>query len=123
MPTDASKLMGGNKHGTSSEKRVTLNLADDYYQIAENAKYNYSNDETGKQTNTHEGVKEWHYFVNDIYFIEDGQKGMSPYRVSINVKEKNDGSYVYSYSAEKERRLSTRQTLHADVNNEAKTSK
>ena len=45
--TDASKLMGGNRHGTSSDQRVTLDLADDYYQIAEEAEYNYSKSETG----------------------------------------------------------------------------
>ena len=26
--TDASKLMGGNRHGSASEQRVTLDLAD-----------------------------------------------------------------------------------------------
>lgn len=55
--TDASKLMGGNRHGTSSEQRVTLDLADDYYQIASEAKYNYSKDETGKELTTHEACK------------------------------------------------------------------
>ena len=47
-PTDASKLTGGNRHGTHSEQRVTLDLADDYYTIASDAKYNYSKMETGK---------------------------------------------------------------------------
>ena len=51
--TDASKLMGGNRHGTSSDQRVTLDLADDYYQIAEEAEYNYSKSETGKESATH----------------------------------------------------------------------
>ena len=34
--------------------------------------------------------------------------------VTINVKEKADGEYVYSFNAEKE--FSTQRTLHADVN-------
>lgn len=114
--TDASKLMGGNRHGTAAEQRVTLSLADDYYQIATDASYNYSKDELGKQSDTHKGVKQWHYFVNDILFQEQGEEKMTPYRVTINVKERSDGHFVYSFSAEKQKGNSnTRQTLHADV--------
>lgn len=46
---------------------------------------------------------------------------MKPYRVTINVKERDDGSFVYSYNAdaqcdiETKQRPSTRQTLHAAV--------
>ena len=116
IPTDASKLMGGNRHGTSSEQRVTLDLADDYYQIASESQYNYSKDETGKDNPTHKDVTKWHYFINDIYFAEYDSNEYEPYRVSINVKEKVDGEYVYSFSAEKERESDTPRTLHAVVN-------
>ena len=113
--TDASKLMGGNRHGTASEQRVTLDLADDYYQIASDAVYNYSKDEKGKTTETHRGVTQWHYFINDILFQEYGQKETTPYRVTINVKERSDGHFVYSFSAERQNKgSSTRRTLHAD---------
>ena len=114
--TDASKLMGGNRHGNAVEQRVTLDLADDYYQIAEEAKYNYSKDETGKDSATHKDVKVWHYFVNDIYFAEQGSDELTPFTVSINVKEKENGHFFYSFSAEKTEGTSTRRTLHADVN-------
>lgn len=114
--SDATKLMGGNRHGTAGEQRVTLDLADDYYQIASEATYNYSKTEEGKDTATHEGVKEWHYFINDILFQEYGETKTTPYRVTINVKERSDGSFVYSFNAEKQNeRPSTRRTLHADV--------
>lgn len=53
--SDASKLMGGNRHGSGSEQRVTLDLADDYYEIAAESTYNYSKSETGKSSATHEG--------------------------------------------------------------------
>lgn len=113
--TDASKLMGGNRHGTASEQRVTLDLADDYYQIASDAVYNYSKDEEGKTTETHRGVTQWHYFISDILFQEYGQKETTPYRVTINVKERSDGHFVYSFSAERQNKgSSTRRTLHAD---------
>lgn len=116
IPTDASKLMGGNRHGTSSEQRVTLDLADDYYQIASESQYNYSKDETGRDNPAHKDVTRWHYFINDIYFAEYDSDNYEPYRVSINVKERADGEYVYSFSAEKQRESDTPRTLHAVVN-------
>lgn len=120
IPTDASKLMGGNRHGNASEQRVTLDLADDYYQIASESGYNGFKEETGKDSPTHDNVKEWHYFVNDILFQEYGETETAPYRVTINVKERSDGSFVYSFNAEREdKRPSTRRTLHADVNQTA----
>ncbi len=113
--TDASKLMGGNRRGSAGDRRVTLDLADDYYKIASEAVYDYSSKEIGKDSPTHEGVKEWHYFVNDIYFAEKGSKDYEPYTVTINVKERDDGAFVYSFSAEKNSEHITRQTLYADV--------
>lgn len=120
--SDASKLMGGNRHGSAAEQRVTLDLADDYYEIAEGATYNYSKAETGKDSVTHQGVKQWHYFVNNILFQEYGESETAPYRVTINVKERSDGSYVYSFNAERQNeRSSTRRTLHADVRDNAES--
>lgn len=100
--SDASKLMGGNRHGSGSEQRVTLDLADDYYEIAAESTYNYSKSEMGKPSATHEGVKQWHYFINDILFQEYGEKETTPYRVTINVKERSDGEFVYSFNAERQ---------------------
>lgn len=115
--SDASKLMGGNRHGSGSEQRVTQDLADDYYEIAAESTYNYSKSEMGKPSATHEGVKQWHYFINDILFQEYGEKETTPYRVTINVKERSDGEFVYSFNAERQNeRMSTRRTLHAAVN-------
>ena len=113
LKTDASKIAGGNRMGSASEQRVTLDLADDYYEIAENSVYNYSKFETGKNNKTHENVIMWHYFFSNIYFSEYGKSELIPYTVTINVKEKKSGDYVYSFSAEKE--FSTRRTLHAGV--------
>ena len=118
VQTDARKIMGGNRHGNAAEQRVTLDLADDYYEIAEGSTYNYSKAESGKDSSTHQGVKQWHYFVNDILFQEYGEKETTPFRVTINVKERGDGSFVYSFSAEKQKeRPSIRRTLHADDTN------
>ena len=71
---------------------------------------------------THRDVKNWHYFINDILFQEHGETEANPYRVSINVKEKPDGNFVYSFSAEKqEKKLSTQRTLHAAVTSATKS--
>lgn len=122
--SDASKLMGGNRHGSAAEQRVTLDLADDYYEIAAESTFNYSKKETGKSSVTHKGVNQWHYFINDILFQEYGEKESTPYRVTINVKERSDGEYVYSFSAERQNeRSSTRRTLHADVTPSAESGK
>ncbi len=45
---------------------------------------------------------------------EYGEEKYTPYSVTINVKEKDDGEHVYSFNAEKE--SSTQRTLHAAVN-------
>ena len=112
--SDASKIAGGNRHGTSAEQRVTLDLGPDYHSILSESRYNYSKGETGKDTFTHEGVKTWHYYVDEIYFAEKGSKEFNPYTVSINVKEKDNGAFVYSFSAEKGE-FDTPGTLHAPV--------
>ncbi len=91
IPTDSSKLAGGNRHGNHTEQRVTLDLADDYYEIASESVYNYSKEETGKESEAHVDVKMWHYFVNDIYFSEYGSDELTPYTVTVNVKEKMMG--------------------------------
>lgn len=111
---DASKIAGGNRHGTSAEQRVTLDLGADYHSILSESSYNYSKEESGKATFAHNGVKTWHYYVDEIYFAEKGTKDFKPYTVSINVKEKDDGAFVYSFSAEKGE-FSTPGTLHAPV--------
>jgi len=100
IQTDVSKLLAGNRHGSAKDRRVTLDLADDWYEIAETSTYDYSKAETGKSADTHRRVKEWHYFVNDIMFQEYGQSETSPYLVIINIKERDDGHFIYSISAE-----------------------
>lgn len=99
VETDARKLAGGNNLGNAKERRVTLDLADDYYRIAQEANYDHSTPEEGKIIATHDGVKTWHYFADNILFQEYGETDTTPYRVVINIKEKNDGEFVYSFSA------------------------
>lgn len=96
--TDLGKVMS-NKNGSGGDRNVTLNLADDLYDLARTSVYMVSEDEHGKNTSTHQDVKRWHYFFNDI--IYRGNNGDVPYTVWLDVKEKSDGGYVYQLYAKK----------------------
>ena len=117
--SDAAKLAAGNRHGTAGEKRVTLNLADDFYRIIQESTYSGSKAETGKTSDTHAGVNMWRYFVNPILYIERSGDETTPYTVSIDVKQKDNGNFVYSFHAERDAKNNGQpapQTLHAAVN-------
>lgn len=97
--TDLGKVMS-NRNGSSGDRNVTLNLADDLYDLARTSEHLASEDESGKNTATHKDVKRWHYFFNDIiYRNETGDD--TPYTVWLDVKEKDDGGYVYQLYAKK----------------------
>lgn len=117
--SDAAKLAAGNRHGTAAEKRVTLNLADDFYRIIQESTYSGSKAETGKTSATHAGVNMWRYFVNPILYMERSGNETTPYTVSIDVKQKDNGNFVYSFHAERDAKNNGQpapQTLHAAVN-------
>ena len=61
---------------------------------------------------THEGVNYWRYFVNEIYYMEDGNSEREPYSIIVHVKEKADGHFVYSYEAVNEKRTSANPSLY-----------
>lgn len=99
IQTDLGKVMTS-QNGSSGDRTVTLNLADDLYDLARTSEYLVSEEERGKNKSTHKDVKLWHYFFNDI--IYRGDNGEIPYTVWIDVKEKDDGSgYVYQLYARK----------------------
>ena len=117
--SDAAKLAAGNRHGTAGEKRVTLNLADDFYRIIQESTYSGSKAETGKTSDTHAGVNMWRYFVNPILYMERSGDETKPYTVSIDVKQKDNGNFVYSFHSERDAKNNGQpapQTLHAAVN-------
>lgn len=51
--------------------------------------YSYSSAESGKNTKAHKGVKEWHYFVNQI------QTDVGKFDINVNVRDKGNNQYVY----------------------------
>lgn len=99
IQSDLGKVMK-NQNGSSGDRTVTLNLADDLYDLARTSEYLESEDEQGKPNPTHKDVKQWHYFFNDIVYR--GEQGDIPYTVWLDVKEKTGGDgYVYQLYARK----------------------
>ena len=56
--SDLAKIVFGNKKGNSSDKRITLDLSRDLYQIASESKFSSSKIETGNKNSAHKNVKE-----------------------------------------------------------------
>ena len=116
--SDLSKIAFGNRKGNASEKRITLDLSSDLYHIAETSTYVRSKEEIGKDNPAHDGVLEWHYFVTNLIYEDfDGKK--FDCHMNIDVKEKNDGTWFYSFAIEKG---VAPQTLLAVVTDESATT-
>ncbi len=101
--TDVGKLAYGNRQGNKAEKRVTLNLADDYYQILHDSRYLESGENYDEASEINKDVEIWHYFVNDILYKEQGKEEKKPYSVYIDVKRKSNGHFVYTFYARAEK--------------------
>ncbi len=116
--SDLSKMAFGNRKGRASDQRITLDLASDFYQIAEESKYTKSKDETGKDYNpAHDDVFNWDYFVTNLIYRDEDGIDQECY-MNIDVKEKADGHYFYSFAIEKG---TAPQTLLAVVTDESAT--
>ena len=116
--TDLGKLAYGNRQGSKKDKRVTLNLADDYYQILQDSKYITSAENYDEASEINKDVEIWHYFVNELLYKEQGSEEKAPYSMYIDVKKKPAGNYVYTFHAEEEKNngQTTPQTVNATVN-------
>lgn len=98
--SDLAKIAFGNRKGTNSEKRITLNPSSDLYQIAEESRYVRSKTETGKDNPAHFGVSQWHYFVTDLVYVEEDGVKIECY-MNIDVKQNDNGNWFYSFAIEK----------------------
>lgn len=65
--------------------------------IVESSKYSYSQKEQGKDTQQHKGVKQWHYFTNEIQ-TENGN-----FNVVVNVRDKGENQFVYEIAIKKKK--------------------
>ncbi len=115
--SDLSKIVFGNRKGNASDQRITLDLASDFYQIAEESKYVKSKAETGKDNPAHDGVFNWEYFVTNLIYRDENDVDYDCH-MNIDVKEKSDGHYFYSFAIEKG---TAPQTLLAVVTDESAT--
>ena len=85
-----------------TERLITLNLANDIWEIANESRYENSKGEF-KQTRMHESSERWHYFVNAINYVDDAQPGRNGvYDFNLDVMERDDGDFVYTFSLKKE---------------------
>lgn len=110
----AGKMAYGNRRGNRTERLITLNLANDIWEIANESRYENSKSEF-KQTRMHESSERWHYFVNAINYVDDAQPGRNGvYDFNLDVMERDDGDFVYTFSLKK-RRTDAPRTFTAGV--------
>lgn len=110
----AGKMAYGNRRGNRTERLITLNLANDIWEIANESRYDNSKGEF-KQTRMHESSERWHYFVNAINYVDDAQPGRNGvYDFNLDVMERDDGDFVYTFSLKK-RRTDAPRTFTAGV--------
>nr|DAH16395.1 MAG TPA: polyVal ADP-Ribosyltransferase [Caudoviricetes sp.] len=110
----AGKMAYGNRRGNRTERLITLNLANDIWEIANESRYENSKGEL-KQTRMHESSERWHYFVNAINYVDDAQPGRNGvYDFNLDVMERDDGDFVYTFSLKK-RRTDAPRTFAAGV--------
>ena len=115
--TFAGKMAFGNRRGSRTERLITLNLANDIWEIANESRYENSKGEF-KQTRMHESSERWHYFVNAINYVDDAQPGRNGvYDFNLDVMERDDGDFVYTFSLKK-RRTDAPRTFTAGVSSE-----
>ena len=63
----------------------------------------------------HESSERWHYFVNAINYVDDAQPGRNGvYDFNLDVMERDDGDFVYTFSLKK-RRTDAPRTFTAGV--------
>ena len=99
--SDLAKIAFGNRKGKAAEQRMTLDLASDLYQIAEESKFKYSKDAIPKPNNpAHDGVTKYHYFLTNLVYKDDSGNYI-PSHMNIDVKRNGDGDWFYSFSIEK----------------------
>lgn len=61
--------------------------------------YAYSKQETGKDSRQHQGVKEWHYFINKI------QTSQGVFDITVNVRDKGSNQFIYEVAFRKNKKV------------------
>lgn len=112
--TFAGKMAYGNRRGSRTERLITLNLANDIWEIASESMYDNSKSGT-KQTQAHDGTERWSYFTNAINYVDKAQPNRNgTYDFNLDVMRREDGDYVYTFYLKK-RRTDAPRTFTAGV--------
>ena len=112
--TFAGKMAYGNRRGSRTERLITLNLANDIWEIASESMYDNSKSGT-KQTQAHDGTERWSYFTNAINYVDEAQPNRNgTYDFNLDVMRREDGDYVYTFYLKK-RRTDAPRTFAAGV--------
>ncbi len=88
----------GDKFSDSEGYNYKLNHIEQLPDFIKDSHYSYSSHESGKKIKTHKGVKEWHYFVNQI----QTDKGI--FDININIRDKGDNQFIYLVTFKKKHR-------------------
>ena len=112
--TFAGKMAYGNRRGSRTERLITLNIANDIWEIASESMYDNSKSGT-KQTQAHDGTERWSYFTNAINYVDEAQPNRNgTYDFNLDVMRREDGDYVYTFYLKK-RRTDAPRTFTAGV--------
>ena len=87
-----SKNIYGDKRSSSGGYNAKIKVGADgnVFELVENAKYNGSKKETGKNAKAHKEIQYWDYYVKTVQ-IDD-----QVYDLVANVRRKSTGDFVYS---------------------------
>lgn len=89
---DVKKNIWGDKQSDKEGWKAKINVGAEgnIFELVENADYTGSKEEAGKTTKAHAGVMMWDYYVKRV------QINGRVYDLLANVREKQDGEYIYN---------------------------
>lgn len=89
---DVKKNIWGDKQSDKEGWKAKINVGAEgnIFELVENATYTGSKEEVGKRAKAHAGVLKWDYYVKRV------QINGRVYDLLANVREKQDGEYIYN---------------------------
>lgn len=98
---DVKKNIWGDKQSDKEGWKAKINVGAEgnIFELVENADYTGSKEEAGKATKAHAGVMMWDYYVKRV------QINGKVYDLLANVREKQDGEYVYSIGLKRNKKI------------------
>lgn len=98
---DVKKNIWGDKRSDKEGWKAKINVGAEgnIFELVENADYTGSKEEAGKTTKAHAGVMMWDYYVKRV------QINGKVYDLLANVREKQDGEYVYSIGLKRNKKI------------------